>query len=761
MRAIYYGRKIERKGEFLWQKLSEHLVNTEAHCARFVGSFSDAEIGRQMGALHDVGKYNPDFQRRLEKEDLLVPHAYAGALECEALFEESKESNFLYRLVGMAISGHHSGLKDYDLYCERLRAYDRATYAAWKEEAAERSFLNARAWVESRTFLTPRADSAESSAQEWAGKQLLGFSLQMFGRFLFSSLVDADRIDAQNFPDGAADRYMTQCAKLADLEACFDAHMAKLQKDAKPTPLNAIRSGIQRDCLAAAKGERGFYSLSVPTGGGKTLSSMAFALAHAKEHGMERVIYAIPFTSIIEQNAQVFADIFGRDNVLEHHSNFELPLPETGDDREERSRSEALERRKLAEENWHEPVVVTTNVQFFESLFAHKPGRARKVHHIANSVVILDEVQAIPVEFLQPCMAALQELVANYGCTVVFCTATQPEFDRNALFLTDVQIREIIADVPGLFGALRRTEETYLGEQSLAQVSKRLLGERQALCIVNTKRHARDLARALAQAGAKDVYHLSTNLYPEHRKAVLEKIRKRLKDDLPCRVISTQLIEAGVDIDFPAVYRAAAGIDSVVQAAGRCNREGRRAAGRVCVFAPEEKYRGKGYLERTAQIGGLTIEKYPRFLECDAVRAYFRDLFNFERERTDQKEILRLCGDSVIQKTGKPVKVQIPYEAIGDAFKLIADDTYALVIPTAEAEALLARAAFAPHLGGILRELAQYTVNVRKHELQWLAKQGALNKVAESIAVLADKNLYDKTYGLLLESPDNFDDYIV
>ena len=763
--AIYYGRKIERKGKFLWQPLSEHLKNTEGHCARFVGAFSDAEIGRQMGAFHDVGKYNPDFQRRLAKEDLLVSHAYAGALECEALFEASKGGNFLYRLVGMAISGHHSGLKDYGTatagYCGQMQAYDRASYAAWRAEAAERSVLDVQSWKKRWRFPKVRAVIADSKRRRHLDKRLIGFSLQMFGRFLFSSLVDADRIDAQNFPDGAADRYMAQCAKLADLGACFDAHMAKLQESAKPTPLNAIRSGIQRDCLAAAEGERGFYSLSVPTGGGKTLSSMAFALAHAKKYDMERVIYAIPFTSIIEQNAQVFAEIFGRDNVLEHHSNFELPPLKADDDREERSQSEALERRKLAEENWHEPVVVTTNVQFFESLFSHKPGRARKVHHIANSVVILDEVQAIPVEFLQLCMAALQELVANYGCTVVFCTATQPEFDRNALFLTDVQIREIIADVPGLFGALRRTQETYLGAQTLAQVSERLLGERQALCIVNTKRHARDLARALAQAGAKDVYHLSTNLYSEHRKAVLAEIRKRLKDGLPCRVISTQLIEAGVDIDFPAVYRAAAGIDSVVQAAGRCNREGRRALGRVYVFVPEEKYRGKGYLERTAQIGGLTIEKYPHFLECDAVRAYFRDLFNLERGQTDAEGILELCEGIIGQNAKNPFDLRIPYAEIGKRFKLIADDTYALVIPTAQAQALLAQAAFAPHLGGILRELAQYTVNVRKYELQWLAEQGALNKVAESIAVLADKNLYDETYGLLLESTDHFDDYII
>lgn len=765
MGIIYYGRKKEGSGKILRQPLLEHSQNTAERSAQFVGVFSDATIGRWMGMHHDIGKYDPDFQKRLEDESLLVPHAYAGALECEALYQaKNRNRNFLYRLIGMAISGHHSGLKDYgsgsDGYCGQMKAYSRTAYAAWQTETPQLAEPDTRAWNERIVWLQPRADIGNQRLRECIGRQLMGFTFQMFGRFLFSSLVDADRIDAQNFPEQDADRYMEGCEKLLALKARLDAHLAQLKEEAKPTPLNVIRNGIQRDCLTAARQQRGFFSLSVPTGGGKTLSSMAFALSHALEHKQERIIYAIPFTSIIEQNAKVFADIFGRKNVLEHHSNFELPFVED-DDKEECSRNEALERRKLAEENWYEPIVVTTNVQFFESLFASKPGRARKVHNIANSVIILDEAQAIPIEFLRPCMAALAELVANYGCTVVFCTATQSELDRNALFLTEVDIREIIADVPRLFAALRRTEETYLGAQSLAQIAARLQAERQALCIVNTKRHARDLARALAETGAQDVYHLSTNLYPEHRKAVLKEIRDRLGAKLPCLVISTQLIEAGVDIDFPAVYRAAAGVDSIVQAAGRCNREGRSEPGRVYVFVPEEKYRGKGYLERTAQLGGLTMEKYPRFLDSEAVRAYFKALFNLEREQADEKKILLLCGGIVGQNQKDMQDLHIPYATIGKEFKLIEDDTYALVIPTPKAQGLLARAAFAPRLGGILRDLAQYTVNVRKHELQWLAEQGALNKVAESIAVLADEKLYDKAYGLVLESNDEFDDYIV
>lgn len=751
----YFGRKTEESGTEDFQLLSVHLENTAGLCGRFVGAFSDEAIGAFMGQYHDIGKYSAVFQRRIRGEKFTVGHARAGALECEALYKESGGQNFLYRLLGMAICGHHSGLMDYGSvagsgYCRKINhAEEVEPYVEWKKEVPSMGVLDVRKWRLKQQFTKEEADPKK---RENENKKLLGFLLQLYGRFLFSALVDADRIDAQNFPDQTATRWMEKRASIKELKKSFDVHMEEVHKKAQQTPLNAVRNTILCHCVKAASERRGFFSLTVPTGGGKTLSSMAFALEHALAHGQERVIYAIPFTSIIEQNAKVFAGIFGPDNVLEHHSNFELPekkedarLPE----------SERLLKFKLAQENWYEPIIVTTNVQFFESLFTHKPGKARKLHHIANSVIILDEVQSIPSMYIKPCMAALNELVANYHCTVVLCTATQPEFDRNALFLNHVDMHEIMRDIPGLFAKLRRTQEQFLGAQTVAEVAERVKAEKQALCIVNTKKHARDLFGALK--GETGVFHLSTNMYPKHRKAVLAEIRERLDQKQPCKVISTQLIEAGVDIDFPVVFRAVAGLDSIVQAAGRCNREGKLAAGTVYVFEPEECYKGKGYLERTATIGHLIIEKHAKFLENTAVRAYFQQLFDFERDKTDEKKLMETCANIVEE----PADLRIPYETISREFKLIENEGYAIVIPLEEeAGKLLTQAAYAKSLGGILRQLSQYTVGVKPYELEKLNEQHALTVVADGIAVLADENFYDKACGLILATTDDFD-YIV
>lgn len=292
---------------------------------------------------------------------------------------------------------------------------------------------------------------------------------------------------------------------------------------------------------------------------------MAFALDHAVTHNLSRVIYAIPFTSIIEQNAKIFQDILGRDEVLEHHCNFK-----ESDDLEDVAYNS---RRGLATENWDAPVVVTTNVQFFESLFHNKPSRCRKLHNIARSVIILDEAQAIPTEYMEPCLAALRELVEHYGCTIVLCTATQPALDdKSSLRMALPKIEEIVDDSKHLYEALQRTTVSFVGKLTDDELAVRLEEENQVLSIVSTKPQARALFELLQ--GHDGVFHLSTNMYPQHRRRVLDEIRTRLKQNKTCRVISTSLVEAGVDLDFPVVYRAMAGLDSIAQAAGRCNREG-------------------------------------------------------------------------------------------------------------------------------------------------------------------------------------------
>lgn len=745
----YDARKMEEKTGFVYQSVLAHATGVAKLCEVSVKKFSDAKIGELLGYLHDIGKYSEMFQRRIHGENILVGHARAGAHECERLYRASKGRNVVYRLMGMAICGHHSGLMDFgddaqvgSYYTKITNTADVEAYDAWLSEIPALTSLVSQNWnMKCRTPIDKTEDNKRKSA---------GFMLQLYGRFLFSCLVDADRTDAQNFPRGEADRLMHGRASITELKMMFDDQMDAFAENAEKTELNQIRNEILSDCLKAAEVEKGFFSLTVPTGGGKTRSSMAFALHHAARYGQERVIYAIPFTSIIEQNADVFAGIFGRENILEHHSNFESPGKKEG----EYATEEEL-KLKLAKENWHEPIIVTTNVQFFESLFSHKPSKVRKLHHIANSVIILDEVQSIPNQYVRPCMEALHELVENYGCTVVLCSATQPEFEKNKLFLAKTVVREIIGQVEPLFSILRRTTEVYLGTQTIDEIAAKMRTEAQALCIVNTKKHARDLFQLLKEE--ENVFHLSTNMYPRHRKEILQKVKAFLKQELPCKVISTQLIEAGVDIDFPTVYRSTTGIDSIVQAAGRCNREGKRPTGMVYVFQPEEKYIGKGYLALTAELGRMIATGHENFLHLDAVSQYFHRLFDMTKQNLDQGEIMRTCANAVT----KTDNLRIPYEEISRNFKFIENQGYSIVIEAdAEVSANLQAAKYAKSLSAILKKLSPYTVNVKGYELIKLQEQGAVNQITEGVYVLANKSLYDQAYGLVLSSTDD-EDYIV
>lgn len=310
----------------------------------------------------------------------------------------------------------------------------------------------------------------------------------------------------------------------------------------------------------------------MPTGGGKTVASLAFALKHAVEHNMDRVIYVIPYTSIIEQNAQIFREILGDDNVLENHCNVDY------------EGTEEFRPMQLASENWDKPVVVTTNVQFFESLFSNKSSKCRKLHNIANSVIIFDEAQMLPIDYLTPCLSMIQELVENYGTSVVLCTATQPALDD--FFVSKEQIVELCPRLGEQFRFFERVTYQNIGSISKEGITELLAKEQSVLCIVNTRKDAQELYHSLQGGG---VYHLSTSMYPKHRKRVLKCVKERLSTKKKCILISTSLVEAGVDLDFSCVYREIAGIDSMIQAAGRCNREGKRTVeeSKVYIFELE------------------------------------------------------------------------------------------------------------------------------------------------------------------------------
>ncbi|RME96567.1 MAG: CRISPR-associated endonuclease Cas3'', partial [Alphaproteobacteria bacterium] len=510
-----------------WHLLRDHLIATGEAAARFGASFGVGRAARLAGLLHDLGKYSPPFQARLRGESVRVDHATAGAQEAKKLVENGQDAA-IAELIAFAIAGHHAGLADRTglggSLEERLRKEIAPLDPVWSNEIA------------------PDANSLLPSFT-WS-KEKLPFQLAFLGRMIFSCLVDADFRDTEAFysriEGRAPDRNWPALGDIInDLISSFDAYMSAKESAAVPNDVNRLRADILAHVRGHAGDSPGFFTLTVPTGGGKTLTSLGFALDHARRHGLERIIYAIPFTSIIDQTAAIFRDVLGADHVLEHHAAID------------EDRLHGLEQRdklRLAMEDWAAPVIVTTNVQFFESLYANRPSRCRKLHNIARSVIVLDEAQTIPLTLLRPCMEALRELVVNYGCSIVLCTATQP-----ALAAPDFpgglpleKERELAPNPPALAKRLKRVRIEMGDALSDEELVAALADVSQGLVIVNTRKHALALYRTAGDAGLDGAIHLTTRQYATHRQRILACVRQRLKDGLPCRLIATSLVEAGV-----------------------------------------------------------------------------------------------------------------------------------------------------------------------------------------------------------------------
>lgn len=729
----FYAHSTESPNKADWQLLEDHLLGVAERAEVFAAVFGAGDWGRLAGFLHDAGKSTAAFQRRLEGSSVRVDHATFGARMSH------KAGGRLGLLLSYLIAGHHGGLPDGGMQEGQL--HHRLRYGKVPEDTV------LLAVIEEQCELTLPFRLND--------KDHTGFSLAFFTRMIFSCLVDADFLDTEAFcsPEKRVERAGSEPTRLLNLKSRLDAHLDRLTAQAEPTPVNLQRREILEQCRAKADLEPQIFSLTVPTGGGKTLSSLAFALDHVVANDQRRIIYAIPFTSIIEQNAEVFQKILGQDVVLEHHCNYKEK-----DDPEEAAYDR---RRGLAAENWDAPLVVTTNVQFFESLFSNKSSRCRKLHNIAGSVIILDEAQAIPTEYLEPCLLALRELVAHYGCSVVLCTATQPALDdQNSLRAALPQIREIIDSPQRHYEALSRTKVEFVGILPDDELASRIAAENQVLCIVSTKAQARTLFDRLQ--GEDGVYHLSTNMYPEHRRRVLDKIRACLKAEPQqcCRVVSTSLVEAGVDLDFPVVFRAMAGLDSIAQAAGRCNREGRLneqgELGRVYVYVPETPPR-MPWLKRCATRAEETLRTLPG---CDPLglapmRRYFELLYDVEE--LDKKQIVRRLNPQLSPE------LYFPFREIGHDFRFIEDESIGVIIPLEqETEKLVRRLQFAEHPRSVLRKLQQYTVAVRSKDFRFLGAAGSLEVVEEKYPILRNLRAYREDVGLCVEDGDiwNPEDFI-
>ena len=749
--TTYYAHSAQDKlGNLLsyehWQTLQSHSVNVGEMAAEFARVFGAQEIACQTGRLHDLGKYSEPFDRRLHGGPS-VDHATAGAK-----IAVERWGNVIGKLMAFCIAGHHAGLANGNGEGDNRRTLKQRLALQFGADIPTLDNL----WQQE--IKLPKNLSAPPLK---ADAHHPFFSYAFFTRMLYSCLVDADYLDTEAFYSNLENRAVERGGypDLNALQHNFNQFInafrrriaqapAQTEAEKRNAALNRLRSEILDHAVEQAAQPQGLFTLTVPTGGGKTFTSMAFALEHAKRHGMRRVIYVIPFTSIIEQNAAEFRKAFGElgeQAVLEHHSTFnDGKLQNEG----------TKDKLRLASENWDAPIVVTTAVQFFESLFADRSSRCRKLHNIAGSVIILDEAQMLPLSLLLPIMQAIKELAKNYRCSVVMCTATQPAVQaENGFYRGFENVREIAPKPTALFDKLRRTTVQHIGTQTDADLLAKLAEHPQMLVIVNNRRHARSL---YDQAKHLDgTFHLTTLMCAKHRSQKLDEIRGRLKNGEPCRVIATSLIEAGVDVDFPLVMRAEAGLDSVAQAAGRCNREGKRPSENsfVWIFVPEEQWKAPPELAAQAAVMRLTADSFSDdLLSTQAVTAYFAELYQLKGSELDNKKILKMHND-----TGQ--SLDFPFQTIADKFRMIESHMQPLIIPfDVDAENLISSLHHADHIGGLFRKLQPYTVQIPEKALAALYKAGRIEPINEKnfgkqFYTLIGLDLYDEVAGLSWDNP--------
>lgn len=767
---MLYAHSLSDQPSEKWQPLDAHLLEVAELAASFAAVFNASALAFIIGYLHDLGKTSDPVQKRIHGTGPKADHSTAGARELvKRWFEQyGQNGRALAECLAYCIVGHHAGLPDYGEHdlepgSLRYRLNPDRTIPDYKKNLHE--------------IAMPALTPARIPIKE-------AFPISFFIRMLFSCLTDADWLNTETFCNSERAKRRKNdwpvISVLAEKLAETLIHKKWLEKSEKPDQpvfdtrstrsktecINLVRQAILGWCLDAARKEPGIFSLTVPTGGGKTVSSMAFALEHARGHGLRRVILVVPYTSIIEQNAKNLREWLGNDAVLEHHSHYLHPAERdknAGQDNTDDDQPDAREAQqfRLATENWEATVIITTAVQFFESLFADKPSRCRKLHNIANSVVIFDEVQMIPISLLKPSVLAMKELAEHYGTSLLFCTATQPALNRsgNDTFpgFDAGRVTEIVPGdrVKALFDLFRRVKLMYLGKLSDISLAERLNAEKQVLCIVNTRRRAKEVFEAVKDGTKPDVwFHLSARMTPAHRSEVLETIQKRLKAGEECRVVSTSLIECGVDISFPAVYREQAGLDSLAQAAGRCNRNGELAeGGRFYVFEPECGLPKSTHdLRRRATLSESVFKRYDDPFSPEAVASYFSQLRRYAD--TDESSVIQtLCGDSIASKGD----FRFNFRSAAKVYRFIDNDMIPVIVVDdvkgSDSARLVERLEKFDNDPLLFRVLQRHTVQIYEREAAVMERDGTLELVRNRFYILRNGTGYDKSLGVVAEDP--------
>lgn len=704
---IYYAHTAGEKGE--WQPLSDHLHAVAKMAREFAEPYGAGNLAYWAGLLHDLGKFNPIFQRYLEesegprKDTRQAPkrgpdHFSAGMVVARTAYSQD------YPRLGQTAQGgeiawaaasHHAGLADLASLEERLVRKSHDTAVSQAIQIAVQTMPELNDLLNAQPVLPLLSTNR---------------SREFFIRMLLSSLVDADYLDTEAWLNPEKHEHREQIlSSISDLLKTVMENQEKLIAEAPHTCINQARREIYYAVLKKSAEHTGFFRLSVPTGGGKTRTALAFALKHAKEHDLRRVIFAIPYTSIIEQTADEFRKIVGPENVLEHHS----ALVAKDDEQDPNNWA------RLATDNWDAPIIVTTTVQLFESLFSNRSGKVRKLHNLVRSVIVLDEAQTLPIPLLNPILDALSELVQpRYGASVVLCTATQPALDESLGFPALADVREIAPEPQQYFRTLSRVRyEIHLDEPwSWEDVAQQMQRGEQALCIVNTKAQARALFAVLDDP---DALHLSTSMCPAHRLATLKKIRALLEEGNPCRVASTQLVEAGVDLDFPQVLRALGPLDSIVQAAGRCNREGKLdEPGQVIVFKPEDHALPRGVYKSAAGLAETLLNQNADLEALETFQQYFHTLYQL---------LVNRDAHGIQAKRDR-----FDYPKVAEEFRMISGDTVPLVIRNYEPSKVAAILACGIDRWS-MRALQPYLVNIYRDKLSRLEQDGLVQLITADL----------------------------
>lgn len=711
-----------RPSDLAVQTNSEHCTGVAHLAAEFANEFGCCDVGFVMGLLHDKGKEQRGFQRYIRKmsgyEEVAghvekTPHAFVGTLLAKGI---GKYSDF----IGMPIAGHHTGLYDYIDY-EGLKHKNIPEDVNINDPEIKPVIIE---------HLPPRK------------------YCHHLIRLLFSSLVDADYLDTERFmqPEQSASRRIGDSLEV--LQKSLDIYLDNLNKRTPDTPVNRIRKRVQQQCRNTMALPSGFYSLTVPTGGGKTLSSMVWAIGHALANGKKRIIIAIPYTSIITQTAEVLRSIFGENNVVEHHSAVNIK------DEDMTNNDSPL---KLATENWDSPIVITTNVQLFESIYASRPSKCRKLHNLCNSVLILDEVQALPVGHLQPIVDALKAYQEYFGLSVLFTTASMPALKgkyrgvSSKVILDGIDnITEIIPDSFQLHDHLRRANICFDTESSTYDsIAERLLQHSRILCIVNTRRDAHEIYSRLPQEGI--TIHLSKMMCPAHIRQQISRLKEALKSpgNGIVRVVSTQLIEAGIDIDFPIVYRQESGLDSILQAAGRCNREGKLPIGTTFVFSlTKEHPLPPGHLSRTADAcKRLRITKEKDCFAPDLMRNYFIQLYGRTKSFDEGPE---QETDLIEHLLSKPNAMS--FSTAAEKFRLISDNSVNVIVNWDKSPELIKNLRENGVSKSLLSQLSQYSVAIRRNDFNQFLKSALVEEIIEGIWYMSDKEQYLPDTGLEIDN---------